>query len=321
MPQPTKGDVHVNRPLTQISIAFAQDATEFIAGRVFPTIPVEKQSDRYFEYPKDQWFRTDAQKRGLSQESAGSGFEIDNTPTYFADVQALHKDIDDKMRPNADAPINMDSDATEFVTTQLLLRQEKDWAAKYFGTSIWTGSSTGGDITPGTLWSASGSLPISDIRTQMGAMKKKTGRRPNKLVLAEDTWDILQDNADVLDRIKLSSDKVFTTGLLARLLELDEVLIAGAVENTANEGATAVMDWVYSKSAALYYAAPKPSLMKPSAGYTFAWKGYLGASQNGMRMKKFRMEPITSDRVEGELAYDQKLVASDLGVFFDGVIA
>lgn len=321
MPNPTKSDVHVNRPLTNISIAYAQDARDFIADRVFPTIPVDRRSDRYIVYPKDQWFRSDMQPRGLSQESAGSGFGIDNTPTYYCKLQALHKDIDDRLRPDADPPINMDSDATEFVTQQALLRREKDWAAKYFVTSTWTGSSTGGDITPGTKWSTTGSTPISDMRTQMGAQKKKTGRRPNKLVLAEDVWDILQDHADVLDRIKLSSDKVFTTALLARLLELDEVLIAGAVENTANEGATAAMDWVYSKAAALYYAAPKPSLMKPSAGYTFAWKGYLGASNKGTRIKKFRMEPIASDRIEIESAYDQKLIASDLGVFFDAVIA
>ena len=48
MPQPTVSQVHVNRPLTNISVAFAQAATSFAAERVFPRIPVAKQSDRYF---------------------------------------------------------------------------------------------------------------------------------------------------------------------------------------------------------------------------------------------------------------------------------
>jgi len=320
MPQPSKSDIHVNRPLTNISIAHTQDSSQYIASKVFPTIPVEKSSDKYFVYPKDQWFRTDAKKRGYSQESAGSGFGID-ADNYSCEVQALHKDIDDKLRPDADAPIKLDSDATLFVTDQMLLRREKDWANRYFVPNLWTGSLAGLDVTPSILWDASGAIPIKNLRAQRGAMKKKTGRSPNTLVLAEDVWDVLQDSADFLSRIKLASDQVVTTALLAKVLELDRVLIAGAVENTANEGATATMDWVYSKAAALYYAAPNPSIMQPSAGYTFAWKGYLGASKDGMRIKKFRMEPIASDRIEGEIAYDQKVVAADLGVFFKDVIS
>ena len=68
-------------------------------------------------------------------------------------------------------------------------------------------------------------------------------------------------------------------------------------------------------------AAPRPSLMHPSAGYTFSWTGYLGASQEGLRIMRFRVQEKRSDRVEGEMAYDQKVVAPDLGVFFPNVIS
>jgi hypothetical protein len=138
--------------------------------------------------------------------------------------------------------------------------------------------------------------------------------------LAEDVWIALQDNADFLNRISISRDKIVTKDLLASVLEIDEVLIAGAIENSANEGATASMDWVMKDDALLVYAPPRPSLMHPSAGYTFSWTGYLGATQQGTRIKRFRMEPIASDRVEGEMAYDLKLVASDLGVFFNATL-
>jgi len=321
MPSPTPGDVHVNRPLTNISIAYLQSMDDFIADKVFPNIPVAKQSDRYFEYLKQQWFRTDAKPRGLSQESAGSGYEIDNTPNYFANVQALHKDIDDQLRGNSDQPINLDSEATEFVTRQLALRREKDWAEKFFITALWTGSTTGADIVPAILWDTAGSTPITDIRTQIAAMKKKTGFRPNKLVLPDDVWTKLQDNADFLDRIAITGTKIVTTQLLASVLDISEVLIASVVEDKALEGAAADMDWVYSKDALLVYAAPKPSLMKPSAGYTFSWTGYLGATSLGTRIKRMRIDQINSDRVEGEMAYDQKVVAADLGVFFNNVIS
>lgn len=317
MPQPTSSMVHVNRPLTNISISYLQDQKDFVASKVFPTVPVSKQSDQYFTYPKGQWFRTDAQTRGPSQESAGSGYTL-GTDTYFCDVKALHKDIDDQIRANADQPINMDAEATEFVTRQLALKREKDWAAKYFTTSVWTGAA---DFTPGTLWSASGSTPFVDIRTKIDAIYKATGFRPNGFVMSRDVWSILQDHSDLLDRIKYTQTGIVSMDLLAAALELDHVYVASAVENTAAEGATPTMEFVYSKDCLLVYTAPRPSLMTPSGGYTFNWTGLLGGSSEGARIKRFRMEHIASDRVEGEMAYDQKLVASDLGCFFNNVIA
>jgi hypothetical protein len=320
MPQPTAGDVHVNAPLTNISIAYLQNQDEFVSDKVFPNLPVQKESNLYFTYPKQQWFRSDAQKRGPSTESAGSGYEIDSD-SYFCEVYGLHKDIDDRVRANADQPINPDREATTFVSRGLALRREKDWASKYFVANIWTGSSTGADITPTTKWGVSGSVPITDLRTQIYAMKKKTGFRPNTLILPDDVWAVLQDNADFTDRISIGRDKILTKDFLAQILEIPRVFIAGAVEDTANEGATAAMNWLYSNQCLLVYAAPTPSLMHPSAGYTFSWNGYLGAGGQGQRIKRFRMEEINSDRVEGEMTYDQKIVAPDLGVFFTNVLS
>lgn len=316
MPQPTRSDVHVNAPLTNISVAYLQDQTEFVADKVFPNVPVMKQSDSFFTYPKDNWFRTEAKPRAPSTESAGSGYSV-TTDTYSAKVQALHKDIDDQIRANADAPINMDRDASEFVTRGLLLRKEKDFAAKYFVASTWTGAT---DVTPSTKWDATSSTPIKDIRTAMYAIKKKTGFRPNVFVMAENVWNAIQDNADFLDRIAYTQRKIVTTELFASVLQVDKVLIAGAIENTAIEGAAATMAALYSKNALLCYAAPRPSLMLPSAGYTFSWNGYLGASPQGLRMSRFRMEHLRADRVEGEMAYDLKMVATDLGVYFKDTI-
>src|ERR1017187_6613169 len=50
MPQPTLQDVHVNRPLTNISVAYLQEAAgvEFVADKAFPAVPVENKSDLYY---------------------------------------------------------------------------------------------------------------------------------------------------------------------------------------------------------------------------------------------------------------------------------
>lgn len=313
---PTPSDVHVNQPLSMISVAYLQDQKEFVSQKVFPNVPVQKESDHYFSYPKGQWFRTDAQPRGLSQESAGSGYDVDKTPTYLCDVKALHKDIDDRMRANADSPISLDSEATEFVTRALLLRREKDFANKYFKTGVWATESS-----PVKKWDATGSEPIIDLRAKIKSVKVATGFKPNFLLLSDDVWMALQDNADFLDRITITKDKIVTTGLLAAILDIENVIVAGAIENTAKEGVTPSMQYIFANGALLGYAAPRPGLMTPSAGYTFSWAGYLGAGSEGTRILRFRMDHLRSDRVEGEIAYDQKVVGSDLAHFFYNILS
>ena len=82
MPQPTREDVHVDAILTQISVAYIQAAENFIASRAFPIIGVDKQSDKYFVWTKEDWFRDEAQKRGDGEESAGSGMNL-STDNYY----------------------------------------------------------------------------------------------------------------------------------------------------------------------------------------------------------------------------------------------
>jgi len=323
MPQPTKSQIHVNRPLTNISVAYKNAREDFVADKVFPAIPVAKQSDLYYIYPRDQWLRTDAAKRSPGSESAGSGYDLE-TGSYRADVWALHKDVADQDRANQDAALDLDRDATEFVTEQLVLRREKEFVAKFFVASIWTGSTTGGDITPGTLWDASGSDPIADVRAQARAMKKKTGRKPNKLVVGPEVHDALVDNAAIIDRIKGGAlpgrAALVTRQLLAQAFEVDDYLVAEAVENTAAEGQTFAGGHIFGKHSLLCYSESTPGLMKPTAGYIFVWTGLLGGRE-GLQMSRFRMEHLKSDRVEGEMAWDQKQVAADLGVFFKDVVS
>lgn len=321
MPQPTSNAVHVNAPLSNVSLAFLQDyRSTFVADRVFPNVPVAKKSDVYFTYDKYAWFSTQAKVRAPSTESAGSGYGI-NTDNYNATVRAVHKDVDDQIRSNADAAIRPDLEATEFVTRQLVLRKERDFADTYFTTGVWTGSTTGTDITPGNLWDTAGSTPIADMRAQIQAVFLNNGFKPNKLVLGHSVWNALQDNPDFIDRIKFVREAVVTEDLLARVLGIDEVLVGGGIQFTNEEGATDTPEFIFGNDALLVYTPRNPGLLQPAAGYTFSWTGYLGANQAGMRILRFRLDSLRSDRIEGEMAYDQKLVSADLGAFFSNCVA
>lgn len=324
MPNPVPSDLHVSTPLTNVSVAYIQSADRFIADRVFTNIPVQKQSDQYYKYDKGDWFRTDVQKRAPGTPSVGSDWRI-SRDTYYADVWAIHKDIDDQMRGNADNIFNLDRDATTFLTNQCLLRRDKEWITRYFTTGVWDTNVVGVGAAPGAgqvlQWSVANSTPIEDIYAQRIAMLEKTGYMPNTLVLGARVWQILANHAEIIERVKYTQAGFVTEELVARAFGVDRILIAYATENTANEFATASFSFMAGKHAFLCYSNPTPSLLQPSAGYTFSWNGYMGASAFGVRIKRFRMEENSSDRVEAEMAFALKAVSTDLGTFFQNVVA
>jgi len=332
MPQPTSSDVHVNTPLTNISIAFIQSQDAFVASRVFPSIPVKKQSDRYYTYERGDFNRDEMELRAPGTESAGSGYAIDNTPTYYANVYAFHKDIPDQVRANADSVLAPDKEATIYNTQKALLKKEGIFAANYLVAGVWTNDEEGvaaGPTGPQFLqWNDASSTPIEDIRTAMTVQQQSTGFRPNTLVLTRPVFDVLIDHPDIVDRVKYGTqDSQGSVSLvdvpeLQALWKIPRILIMDAIVNTADKGQTNAHDFIGGKNALLVYSQPNPGLMVPSAGYDFNWTGLLGSRAGiGTATSKFRMKELKSDRVEIEMAFDLKLVAADLGTLFRTAIA
>jgi len=316
MAQPTANDVHIDAILTNISVAYIQDQNAFVASKVFPTIPVEKQSDKYFVYTKGDWFRDEAQLRAPATESAGSGYNL-TTATYNTQVYAFHKDVDDQVRANADNPLNPDRDATAFITQRMLLRQEIQWASEFFTTGIWAT-----DSTPSNLWSDyTASDPIGDVETAKATILTSTGFLPNTMVMGYDVFRQLRNHPDIVDRVKYTSAENVTEDILARFFGVDRILVARAVKNSGLEGAAVSMSSIVGKNAALYYVAPSAGILTPSAGYQFAWRGVSDGMGANIGITRFRMPELRADRIEAQMAWDNKVIASDLGYFFSACVA
>lgn len=326
MSQPTRLQVHIDQALTNISVAFIQQASAFIADKIFPVVPVQKQSDRYFVYDRGDWLRDEAMERAPATESAGGGYNIDNTPTYFARKFSYHKDITEEDRANADIPLNPDRDATEFVTQKLLIRRERIWA-NFFAPGVWGTNLTGVTGTPAAgqvqQWNIGTSTPVRDIRSMKTQVLERTGLEPNVLVLGAAVYDQIAEHPMVVDKIKYTQKGVMTPDLLAGMLDIDRVIIAKAIVNTAARGAAANVGFVHGKHALLAHVATRPGLMTPTAGYTFAWTGLLGAGAFGNRITRIDMPWLGqgTERIEGDMAFDMRVVAPDLGVFFQNVVA
>lgn len=312
---PTAGDVHVNTPLTNFSQKFLQSSDAFVSMMAFPNLPVQKQSDRYFVFNRDDFYRDEAEERADGAESAGGGFDLSTDP-YFAKVYAFHKDVTDRQRSNQDSPVMLDESATQFITHKMLIRRERIMQTNLFNTGIWSADTA-------TNWSTTGD-PISDIRDAKRTILGNTGYMPNKLLMGRQAYDTLLDNDAILERITGGSTRAMPAmvmrELLAQLFEVDRIFVMDSIFTSSVKGASSTTRaFIGGDNVLVYYAPDTVGLNEPTAGVQFSWTGMVGSTANGVRIKRFRMEQNEADRIEGQMSFDMKLVSSDLGILLTSV--
>lgn len=331
MPQPVPGDLHVSTPLSNLSIAFFQEANNFAFHQAFPVVPSDKQFDRYYEINLHDVARDEARERTSGTESVGVGLNY-TTSSFACKVYAVHRDIGDQELANADAAIaNLEATATKQVTEKLMIRAERLWATSYFAGSLWgtdwDGVVSGEAYGSGTVrrWDEAGSTPVEDVARMKTAIAMRSGgRKPNIAVMSAEVYAALEGNADILDRVKYTQRGQTTQEILAGLFDVEKVIVGystytSTVENTAGTGTSA---YILGKNFGLFYAPSSPAIEEPSAGYMFNWTGYLaGGLGKGPRVKRFEIPEIEATRIEATMAFQHKLVSSACGGIIVDVIS
>lgn len=327
--------VHIDAPLTNLTIAFLQDANGFIADRVFPKVSVAKKTDKYYIYNRGDFNRTgQVQARAPRTAAPRVGMSL-STDTYSADVFSLATDFDFQTLANEDAALDIRAAGAQMLTHQLLIDREIKWATAFFAGGLWTTDYDGVAGSPSTnevrQWSDyTNSTPIQDVTAIMQAVQLKSGGfKPNVMVLGKQVRDSLINHPIILARLNggatVSNTALVTDAKLAEIFGVEEFLVMETVKNTAAEGLAESNSFIGGKAAALYYRPRSAGLMVPSAGYTFTWDELENASGHGISIKSYRGDYLAIDGVaevlEANMAYDHKIVSADLGAFIDTVVA
>lgn len=329
--QPDPSDAYVVPELTSLSVGFMQDAAKaFVAGSFFPSVPIELQNGKYPVYPRGYFWRDDMAKRADGASSPESGFAI-KYQDAATEVWSWRTNIGPQLRANAKNH-NLDQAAASLCAQKALINREVQWMANYFVTGVWGTEYTGADNTPEDAgevlpWTDEDADPIAQIDAGILTQKRKVGGMyaPNKALFGASLWNTFKNHPNVLARINggatTGTPARMTLELAAGLIGVDEIRIADAVKTTSadanDDGATDTFDFIGADDQLLLvYAAPSPGLLTPSAGYTFEWNGYTGAGANGSRMSNWYDQDTKGQIYEIEQAYDQAVVASEMGIMF-----
>lgn len=300
MPTPTSRQSHIDQALTNLAIGYS-NAT-YIADQVFPPVPVNKISNKYFIFDKAAWFRDTAAPRAPGTEANEEDYTI-STNSYLTIEYALGHVVTDEEIDNADAPLRPFETATRYLADKILLRREKDVLDLVFSTS-WASSAT-----PSVLWSNDAADPFGDIETAMDGVAKLIGRRPNVGVIGGGLWRYLKNHPDVIDRVKggatVGNPAMGLLDGVAQIAGLERLLLASSILDTASEGKTASLGYVAGNHMLLAYVTGNPAISEPSAGYVFTLKT--------PSVDRFRLETRYSTKLVARSSWDAVLTATDAG--------
>lgn len=298
------GQIHQNKALANVSIAFKN--TKLIAQELSPTFPVLKESDSYYVYDMDN-LRLDETARANGAEANEVKFNV-STASYKLQEHALKDIVTDRDRANADEAINMDADTTENLTDKILLRIEEDLHELVMTKSNWSNNYS---ISATAVWSLNTTLadPIDLVATATTVVAKESGKDPNVMVVNYPTFIDMKINVNLIDRIKYTTPDSLSDQLIARLLDIDKLLVGKAIQNTADEGMASDNEFLWTDSAFIGYVEPAPGLKKASALQTYR----SAAKGNPWRVKKWREEPREGDMIEVQTMYDHIIPASMCG--------
>lgn len=316
--RPLASEVHVDRPLTNFAQLYLQGEDTFVANMAFPNIPSAKQSDLYYVFDRDDYYRDEAAIREDGTESAGGGFKL-STESFRAEVFAFHKLVTDRQRSNQDDAIRLDESATRYVTQKHLIRRERAMVDALFTAARW-----GSYTAPNVNWSGGTDDPIVQVRTAIRTVQENTGYRPNKILIGRHAYDTLLDNDSILARITGGAMNAMPAQvqreLLAMIFEVNRVMVVDAMFTSTPEGdSTPSRQFIGGDNMLVYYAPDSVGMFEPTAGTRFDWTGYMGDAGDGIIISNIRDEHKKADKIEGEMAFDFKQTGVDLGYFFSSV--
>lgn len=300
--------VHIDKALSTLSLAYRN--ASYCADTISPPIVVNKESDRYYVYGKEN-FRIPSALRRDKSETNEISWSL-STDSYYCEEYGYHSLISDREKANADDPLNMEQDTTEYLTETLMLDREYRAANLVLdSTSTQWGTYAATHFNNLALaWDdLAGADPRGDITHAKFVVYLDSRRKANHIFLPVEVAMQLT-KMEQLEELRKYTDPglVLDSGLPPKIFGLKVVECESAYDASA-EGVTEDMTETWGTNVVIAYINPKSTGRKT---LTFS----LTFQNRPFRVRKWREEKRESDIVEVTHLYDTKIVAPACGFVY-----
>jgi hypothetical protein len=316
------GTLYSDPLLTNFSIGYQPQ--QLHGQELMPFVETTSPSGRYRVFDRSHWLMyADRREPGtVANEISGRKWSEDTYKTQEHSLQAPVYDEEEQFLNSQGGlaqeafggPLGLDpeEDATEAVTTAILLRHEKLVADTIRNTANYPGGST---ITLGAAdqwdnYAGATSNPIDIMRAAVQKVQNLIGRAPNVIAMPSEGVPWLENHPDMVARFinfSLTDAEAWKklTGFEGK------VVLVSSKYNAANHiDAAENITSLWGKDVFIGYVEPQPTLKTLTFGKTFAVKypdGTIGP------VDRWREEGRKSDLVRKSMRYDAKVTSGVAG--------
>lgn len=290
----------------------------YIGLQLMPVFRVPNQTATYPVIPKESLFNLLDTKRGpLGHYNRADGeFE---EGYYKTAENGLERRVDDRFSALYSSKFAYELTIANILMNDILRAQEYRVANKLFSETNFKSA-----VAAGTPWSTIATAkPKDDVDTGKENLRTN-GIIPNTLAMSYATFLDLTKNAAVQEQVYQLFPDAAKTGMvgiehLKTYFDVERVLVAGALQNTAKSGQDATLASIYSDNYALLCKTSDGDISEPCIGRTFLWNE--GASDEVITEEYYSDEVrsnilrVRHDSAEALLAsFDQdNVVKSEIG--------
>jgi len=288
-------------------------AGRFIGKRVAPIIEVGEKSGSFPIFNRET-FKKPASSTSRTPDGAYNRITGEfGRGTYDCVEHGLEYLIDDAKRRQYASLFNAERAATQVLTYQMLLAYEQRVAALLSGGGFSSNS-------PSTVWSTTASaVPLTDIESGIETLQDNCGvaREDISFVIPRADYTEMMATAQVIDKVKYTwagtangvQPSRLPEQLIAAMLGIKEVLIAGGSYDSTEEGYAESMSqiWTAGTTYLIVTANEGDSMETPSAARTALWTAdspviptFESYRKDEIRSDVLRMRENTEEFLQGE---------------------
>ena len=273
MTQMTNSAARVIDPILS-EVARGYQQANLVGMALFPRVPVRARGGKIITFGKEDFMLYNNIQRAPGQNTKRVQFGYSGASYALLDY-SLEGQVPIETEQEAMAVPGIDLSSRTVIGVQNIIYNRLEIAQAGLATTAGTYASANKTTLSGTAqWSdqTSGvSDPMGDVETGKDAIRAKTGKRPNTVVMGAAVYSKVRTHPKVVDRIKYTGRDIATPELLASLFGVQQVLIGDSIQ-AADDG---TFSDTWGKFVVLAYT-PIASLASqglPSYGYTYQLEG------------------------------------------------
>jgi hypothetical protein len=317
MPSPSSSLATLRPDLaTFLEFDLESENAGYVASQVLPIVDVLSQAGNFGKIPLEQLLQQRSSRRAPGAGYGRGSFTFEPA-TYATEEHGVEEVVDDREAKMYREYFDAEQISTMRAFSAVLRNAEQRAADLVFNATTWNGAALTTGITH--EWDdAANCVPVTDVEAAVRKVYDGSGLWANALVINRKVFRNLRNSAQIIDRINsegagnASKASDVTTEMLARVFDLDYIIVAGTSKNNAKEGQAASPTQIWSDEYAMVCKiATSADMREPCIGRTFHWSD--DGSSIGGTVETYREEAVRGEVVRVRHDVDEVILYPQAG--------